>query len=112
MGPLAGDYPYPLGWFDVLLNGNHIVDQDNNNYAYRQQESTSDREPEEGSGSHRPVNQRWAAVEKSIMQDARGRRGRTVFPSFTKMGCVHIQLLYGIDWTRLCRSSEVGTDTK
>src|SRR5919204_1746539 len=28
------DYPHPLDWFDVLLNGNRIVQTDNNNYAY------------------------------------------------------------------------------
>ena len=27
------DYPHPLDWFDVLLNGNRITETHNNNYA-------------------------------------------------------------------------------
>jgi hypothetical protein len=52
------------------------------------------------------VNQRWAAVEKSIMQDAPWAPwSNRVFPEYftKKMGCIHTQLLYGIDWMRLCR---------
>ena len=46
------DYPHPLDWFDVLLNGNRITNTDNNNYAWYSNAKTNkrDREPQEGSG--------------------------------------------------------------
>ena len=102
------DYPHPLDWFDVLLNGNRIVDQDNNNYAYYSNKKVNS--AIEGLKKAQvltpAVNQRWASVEKNIMQDAPWAPwSNRVFPEYftKKMGCIHIQLLYGIDWTRLCR---------
>jgi len=102
------DYPHPLDWFDVLLNGNRIVDQDNNNYAYysNKKVNSSIESLKKAPVLTTAVNQRWAAVEKSIMQDAPWAPwSNRVFPEYftKKMGCIHIQLLYGIDWTRLCR---------
>ena len=48
------DYPHPLDWFDVLLNGNRIVDQRQQQLRVLQQQEgqLTDREPEEGSGPH------------------------------------------------------------
>jgi len=44
------DYPHPLDWFDVLLNGERITDTHNNNYAKlrRQGGQREDRLAEEG----------------------------------------------------------------
>jgi peptide/nickel transport system substrate-binding protein len=102
------DYPHPLDWFDVLLNGNRIVDQDNNNYAYYSNKKVNSQiESLKKAPVLTPaVNTRWAAVEKTIMQDAPWAPwSNRVFPEYftKKMGCIHTQLLYGIDWTRLCR---------
>jgi peptide/nickel transport system substrate-binding protein len=102
------DYPHPLDWFDVLLNGNRIVETDNNNYAYFSNKKVNaeierlKREPVLTPA----VNKRWAAVEKQIMTAAPWAPwSNRVFPEFfsKKMGCIHIQVLYGIDLTRLCR---------
>ena len=37
------DYPHPLDWFDVLLNGDRITDQDNNNYSWYKNKKTDAR---------------------------------------------------------------------
>ena len=102
------DYPHPLDWFDVLLNGNRITDQDNNNYAWYKNAKT-DKQIEQL--KKQPlltpaVNARWATVEKQIMQQAPWAPwSNRVFPEFftKQIGCIHIQRLYGIDLARLCR---------
>jgi peptide/nickel transport system substrate-binding protein len=102
------DYPHPLDWFDVLLNGNRITNQDNNNYAwYSNRKTNSAIEGLKKAQVLTPaVNDRWAAVERQIMQQAPWAPwSNRVFPEFfsKKMGCIHIQRLYGIDALRLCR---------
>jgi peptide/nickel transport system substrate-binding protein len=102
------DYPHPLDWFDVLLNGNRITNTDNNNYAwYSNKKTNAEIEGLKKSQVLTPaVNARWAAVEKQIMQQAPWAPwSNRVFPEFfsKKIGCIHIQRLYGIDALRLCR---------
>jgi peptide/nickel transport system substrate-binding protein len=102
------DYPHPLDWFDVLLNGNRITNTDNNNYAwYTNKKTNSEIENLKKSQVLTPaVNARWAKVEKQIMQQAPWAPwSNRVFPEFftKKMGCIHVQRLYGIDLMRLCK---------
>jgi peptide/nickel transport system substrate-binding protein len=102
------DYPHPLDWFDVLLNGNRITNTDNNNYAwYSNAKTNSEIEGLKKSQVLTPaVNARWAKVEKEIMSAAPWAPwSNRVFPEFfsKKMGCIHVQRLYGIDLARLCR---------
>src|SRR4249919_477185 len=102
------DYPHPLDWFDVLLNGNRITDQNNNNYAWYSNKTTN---KEIESLKKAPVltpavNARWAKVEKQIMQQSPWVPwSNRVFPEYftKKMGCIHMQLLYGVDLARLCK---------
>jgi peptide/nickel transport system substrate-binding protein len=102
------DYPHPLDWFDVLLNGNRITDQDNNNYAWFNNKKIN-REIE--SLKQAPVlttavNARWTKLEKQIMQKAPWAPwSNRVFPEFftKQMGCIHMQALYGFDLSRVCR---------
>jgi len=102
------DYPHPLDWFDVLLNGNRITNQDNNNYAWYKNGKT-DRQIESLKKAQvltPAVNARWAKVEKQIMSQAPWAPwSNRVFPEFfsKKMGCIHTQRLYGIDLARLCK---------
>jgi peptide/nickel transport system substrate-binding protein len=102
------DYPHPLDWFDVLLNGNRITNQDNNNFAWYSNKTTN-KEIEQLKKAPvltPAVNAKWAKVEKQIMQQAPWAPwSNRVFPEFftKKMGCIHTQRLYGIDWMRLCR---------
>jgi peptide/nickel transport system substrate-binding protein len=102
------DYPHPLDWFDVLLNGDRITDQDNNNYAwYKNRKTDAAIESLKKAPILTPaVNARWAKVEKQIMQQAPWAPwSNRVFPEFfgRSMSCIHTQLLYGIDLARLCK---------
>jgi peptide/nickel transport system substrate-binding protein len=102
------DYPHPLDWFDVLLNGNRITDQDNNNYSwYKNKKTDAQIESLKKAPILTPaVNTRWAKVEKQIMQQAPWAPwSNRVFPEFfsKNMSCIHVQLLYGIDLARLCK---------
>jgi peptide/nickel transport system substrate-binding protein len=102
------DYPHPLDWFDVLLNGKRITAQDNNNYAWF---NNSKINKEIESLKKAPVltaevNARWTKVEKQIMQQAPWAPwSNRVFPEFftKQMGCIHMQALYGFDLARICR---------
>jgi peptide/nickel transport system substrate-binding protein len=103
------DYPHPLDWFDVLLNGNRIVQSDNNNYAYFSNKKTNaEIEALKKAPVLTPaVNAKWALVEKQIMEQAPWAPwSNRVFPEFfaKNIGCIHIQRLYGIDLARLCRT--------
>jgi peptide/nickel transport system substrate-binding protein len=102
------DYPHPLDWFDVLLNGNRNTDQNNNNYSWYSNKKTNKAiEQLKKQPLLTPaVNGRWATVEKQIMQQAPWAPwSNRVFPEFftKQIGCIHIQRLYGIDLARLCR---------
>jgi peptide/nickel transport system substrate-binding protein len=102
------DYPHPLDWFDVLLNGNRITPTDGNNYAYFNNKSVNKQiESLKKAPVLTPaVNARWAKVEKQIMQQAPWVPwSNRVFPEYftKKMGCIHMQLLYGVDLARLCK---------
>jgi peptide/nickel transport system substrate-binding protein len=104
------DYPHPLDWFDVLLNGNRITNQDNNNYAwYTNKKTNAEIEALKKAPVLTPaVNAKWAAVEKQIMQQAPWAPwSNRVFPEFFNKSipakCIHVQRLYGIDLARLCK---------
>ncbi|HEX6490088.1 MAG TPA: ABC transporter substrate-binding protein [Gaiellaceae bacterium] len=102
------DYPHPLDWFDVLLNGDNIVQENNNNFAYYSNPTTNRLIDglKKAPALTPAVNNRWAAVEKLIMQQAPWAPwSNRVFPEFfsDKIGCISIQRLYGVDFMRLCR---------
>jgi peptide/nickel transport system substrate-binding protein len=102
------DYPHPLDWFDVLLNGRNIVQENNNNYAYYSNAKTNRliEGLKKAPALTGAVNARWAAVEKQIMQQAPWAPwSNRTFPEFfsSKIGCINIQRLYGVDFMRLCR---------
>ncbi|HWX10124.1 MAG TPA: ABC transporter substrate-binding protein, partial [Gaiellaceae bacterium] len=66
------DYPHPLDWFDVLLNGNRITQTHNNNYANFDDKAVNakidalKKEPSLTSS----VNTQWASVDKMTMDQA------------------------------------------
>jgi peptide/nickel transport system substrate-binding protein len=66
------DYPHPLDWFDVLLNGNRITETHNNNYSNFDDSAVNakiealKKEPALTSS----VNAQWAQVDKMIMEQA------------------------------------------
>jgi peptide/nickel transport system substrate-binding protein len=104
------DYPHPLDWFDVLLNGNRITQTHNNNpgnvdvksvnaeiEALKKEETIT---PE--------VNDRWAKVDRDLMVTysttvAYMNRSQTDFFS-TKMdlSCYSFHVLGQWDWGISC----------
>jgi peptide/nickel transport system substrate-binding protein len=102
------DYPHPIDWFDVLLNGQNIVEQDNNNYAYFNNKKIN---REISTLKAAPlltpsVNAGWTRVEEHIMKQAPWAPwSNRVWPEFftKKIGCIHLQPLFGVDFVRLCR---------
>ncbi len=66
------DYPHPLNWFDVLLNGNRITEEHNNNYSNADVAAINDKieelklEPE----LNDDVNAQWAEVDKMVAENA------------------------------------------
>jgi peptide/nickel transport system substrate-binding protein len=102
------DYPHPLDWFDVLLNGNRIVEQDNNNFAYYSNKTTNKmiEDLKKAPVLTTAVNKKWAEVELAIMKQAPWAPwSNRVFPEFfsKSMGCITLQILYGVDYNRICK---------
>jgi peptide/nickel transport system substrate-binding protein len=103
------DYPHPLDWFDVLLNGERITQTHNNNYSNYDNKSvnaTIDKlktEPELTDA----VNQQWAQLDDTIMKDAGwapyvNRQFTDFFSSKVDTGCYINHVLYQFDFSRIC----------
>jgi peptide/nickel transport system substrate-binding protein len=66
------DYPHPLNWFDVLLNGNRITKEHNNNYSNANVAEINakieelKREPELTDD----VNEQWKEVDRMVIENA------------------------------------------
>ena len=103
------DYPHPLDWFDVLLNGTRITPTHNNNYsnfndpavnakiaALKKQPKLDDQ-----------INSQWAAVDQMVMQKAAwapyvNRQFTDFFSSKVDTSCYINHVLYQFDFSRIC----------
>jgi len=103
------DYPHPLDWFDVLLNGDRITDQHNNNYsnfdstavntkinALKQQTELTD-----------TVNNEWAELDSQVMKQAAwapyaNRQFTDFFSKQVNTDCYVNHVLYQFDMSRIC----------
>jgi peptide/nickel transport system substrate-binding protein len=103
------DYPHPLDWFDVLLNGERITQTHNNNYSNYDNKSVNatigklKTEPELTDA----VNQQWAQLDDTIMKDAGwapyvNRQFTDFFSSKVDTGCYINHVLYQFDFSRIC----------
>ena len=103
------DYPHPLDWFDVLLNGERITQTHNNNYADFDDKSVNSKidalkkQPTLTSG----VNEQWAALDKQIMQQAPwapfiNRQFTDFFNSDIDLSCYENHVLYEFDYATIC----------
>jgi peptide/nickel transport system substrate-binding protein len=103
------DYPHPLDWFDVLLNGNRITQTHNNNYSNFDDASVNakiealKKEPSLTSS----VNEQWAALDKQIMQQAAwvpfmNRQFIDFFNSDIDLSCYVNHVLYQFDFATIC----------
>ena len=104
------DYPHPLDWFDVLLNGERITQTHNNNYSNFNDSSVNSKidalkkEPTLSS----KVNSEWAALDKQVMQQAPwapyiNQQGIDTFNSDMDLGCYVFNVNYQFDFATICK---------
>ena len=104
------DYPHPLDWFDVLLNGERITQTHNNNYANFNDASINS---QIDSLKKEPVltnsaNARWATVDKETMMQAPwapflNRQFTDFFYSNIDLSCYVNHVLYEFDYSTICQ---------
>jgi peptide/nickel transport system substrate-binding protein len=104
------DYPHPLDWFDVLLNGNRITQTHNNNYANFDNAAVNSKieslkkEPSLTSS----VNDQWAQVDKMVDEQApwvpfMNRQFTDFFNSDMDLSCYVNHVLYQFDFATICK---------
>jgi peptide/nickel transport system substrate-binding protein len=103
------DYPHPLDWFDVLLNGERITQTHNNNYSnYNNPQFNSkvaDLKAEPTLTDQ--VNQEWAQLDQMAMKDAAwapyvNRQFTDFFGANVDTSCYINHVLYQFDFSRIC----------
>jgi peptide/nickel transport system substrate-binding protein len=103
------DYPHPLDWFDVLLNGNRITQTHNNNYANFDDSAVNakiealKKEPSLNS----KVNDQWAQVDKMVAEQApwaafMNRQYTDYYNSDKDMSSYINHVLYQFDFATIC----------
>jgi peptide/nickel transport system substrate-binding protein len=103
------DYPHPLDWFDVLLNGNRITQTHNNNYANFDDPAVNakiealKKEPSLTSS----VNSQWAQVDSMVDAQAPwaaflNRQFIDFFNSDMDLSCYVNHVLYQFDFATIC----------
>jgi peptide/nickel transport system substrate-binding protein len=103
------DYPHPLDWFDVLLNGNRITQTHNNNYANFDDSAVNakieslKKEPTLTS----KVNSDWATVDQMVMEQAPwvpylNSQGIDTFSSDIDLSCYVFHVNYQFDFATIC----------
>jgi len=104
------DYPHPLDWFDVLLNGDRITQTHNNNYANYDNPTVNSKiaslkkEPVTTSA----VNAEWATLDDTIMKDApwapfMNRQFTDFFNADMDLSCYVNHVLYQFDFSLICK---------
>jgi peptide/nickel transport system substrate-binding protein len=103
------DYPHPLDWFDVLLNGERITQTHNNNYSnYDNKSVNAQIDALKKQPTLTPaVNAKWKALDKTIMQDAPwapflNRQFTDFFSSNIDLSCYENHVLYEFDYATIC----------
>jgi peptide/nickel transport system substrate-binding protein len=103
------DYPHPLDWFDVLLNGKRITQTHNNNYSNANVAAINDKiEALKKQPTLTPtVNAQWAQVDKMVDQNALwaaflNRQFTDFFNSDMDLSCYVNHVLYQFDFSQIC----------
>jgi peptide/nickel transport system substrate-binding protein len=103
------DYPHPLDWFDVLLNGTRITDTHNNNYSNFNDPAVNTKiaKLKQKTKLDDATNAEWAALDKEIMQKAGwapyvNRQFTDFFSTQIDTGCYINHVLYQFDFSRIC----------
>jgi peptide/nickel transport system substrate-binding protein len=103
------DYPHPLDWLDVLLNGERITQTHNNNYSDYDNKAVNTKidalkkQPVLTSS----VNSQWAGLDATIMKDAPwipivNRQFTDFFSSSIDLNCYENHVLYEFDYATIC----------
>jgi peptide/nickel transport system substrate-binding protein len=104
------DYPHPLDWFDVLLNGDRITETHNNNYANFDNKAVNakiaalKKEPT----LTEAVNTQWAEVDKLVDEQApwaafMNRQFTDFFNADMDLSCYQNHVLYQFDFSSICK---------
>jgi peptide/nickel transport system substrate-binding protein len=104
------DYPHPLDWFDVLLNGDRITQTHNNNYSNFDDSAVNAKiaELKKQPSLTKKVNDDWAQVDKMVMEQAAwapyvNEQGIDTFNSDIDLGCYEFHVLYQFDFATICK---------
>ena len=103
------DYPHPLDWFDVLLNGTRITDTHNNNYSNFDSSAVNAKIAalKQKSKLDATVNDEWKQLDKQVMQQAAwapyvNRQFTDFFGTNIDTACYINHVLYQFDFSRIC----------
>jgi peptide/nickel transport system substrate-binding protein len=103
------DYPHPLDWFDVLLNGDRITQTHNNNYSNFDDKAVNAKiaSLKKQAKLTSTVNAQWAALDKQAMQQAAwapfiNRQFVDTFDSNIDLSCYVNHVLYQFDFATIC----------
>jgi peptide/nickel transport system substrate-binding protein len=104
------DYPHPLDWFDVLLNGGRITQTHNNNYANFDNAAVNSKIDalKKQSGTSSTINSDWANVDKMTMEQAPWApfvnvQGIDTFNSDMDLSCYVFHVNYQFDFATICK---------
>jgi peptide/nickel transport system substrate-binding protein len=104
------DYPHPLDWFDVLLNGERITQTHNNNYSNANVPAINKKidELKKAPELTDAVNQQWADVDKMVAENAlwvayANRQFTDFFGKDVDTSCYISHVLYQFDFSRICK---------
>ncbi len=103
------DYPHPLDWFGVLLDGKAIRPTHNTNYAnfdvpaVNRRIAALTRQPKRTPA----VDRSWAALDRRVMKLAPwapflNREETNFFGARVDLGCYVNNVLYGFDYASIC----------
>jgi peptide/nickel transport system substrate-binding protein len=103
------DYPHPLDWFDVLLNGQRITPTHNNNYSDFSDPTINakidalKKQPTLNSS----VNAQWGSLDAAIMKKAPwapfiNRQFTDFFNKDVDLSCYEFHVLYEFDYATIC----------
>jgi peptide/nickel transport system substrate-binding protein len=104
------DYPHPLDWFDVLLNGDRITATHNNNYSNFDNASVNSKiaQLKQQPTLNSSINSQWAALDKQVMEQAAwapyvNRQFTDFFGTDIDTSCYVNHVLYQFDFSRICK---------
>ncbi len=104
------DYPHPLDWFDVLLNGNRITQTHNNNVGnanFPAANALIEKLKKEPNISP-AINTQWASldhdyvVKYSAVAPYLNIEGTDFFGPNVDASCYYNHVLFQFDWTSIC----------